>query len=298
MIDERDTTRVPDRRMGPRREHETPYLVGIAGEQAGSLVSLADRDQLVVGRLAGSDLRLLDDSLSRRHARIFRRDEQFYVEDLGSSGGTFLNGVEVSRATVLRRGDRIHVGESNVFKLDWLTPEEIARWQSASLDPLTECFNRAVLDTRAPEMFERARGRGRSLAVAIVDIDHFKMVNDTLGHHAGDFVLLQVASLMTAWLGEHAATATLYRQGGEEFAVLMPDIPHASAVTLAEGLRTAIDEARWMLEERPLHVSVSIGVATLDPGTSDIERHDELFRLADERLYRAKNTGRNKVVAD
>jgi diguanylate cyclase (GGDEF)-like protein len=151
----------------------------------------------------------------------------------------------------------------------------------ARLDPLTGTHRRWYGDTRLSELCDG----GEVVAVAMVDIDHFKAVNDGFGHAAGDQVLAAVGRALTA----HLRTGDLVsRQGGEEFLVILPDTPPAGAMQVAERLREAV----VALTDLPKAVTVSIGVAACHQD----ETAASLVARADAALYQAKNTGRNRVV--
>ena len=155
----------------------------------------------------------------------------------------------------------------------------------AVTDGLTGAKNRAAFNTKLSEEFDRANRHNYSLSVILMDVDHFKMFNDTFGHPAGDDVLKSVVEVLdkTARVTDFVA-----RYGGEEFAVIMPDTDYAGAMVLAERCRRAISGANW--EKRS--ITVSIGVATLTPTTST---PSVLVQEADEALYRSKKAGRNRV---
>jgi two-component system cell cycle response regulator len=142
-------------------------------------------------------------------------------------------------------------------------------------------------------MIERSQNDGKPLSLFMLDIDHFKRVNDTYGHASGDEVLRQVAGLISHNLREFDLTA---RIGGEEFVVVMPDTPIAAAQMVADRMRKMVAETDMRLRgaatTSPQRVTVSIGVATLVDG----EGGDELLRRADEALYAAKNAGRNRIM--
>ena len=155
-------------------------------------------------------------------------------------------------------------------------------------DPLTGLANRRFILTQLGGHVSAARRHGRPLAIAIVDIDHFKAVNDEHGHAAGDAVLAAVTSTLRHNL---RAEDQLGRLGGEEFLAVLPDAREGAAVTAAEKLRAAVARERIVYEGRELGVTVSIGVAAWDG-----EAADELLRRADEALYDAKRTGRDRVA--
>ncbi len=163
----------------------------------------------------------------------------------------------------------------------------------ALVDPLTGAYNRRYLDIHLPKVMGRSLESGRPLSVLSFDLDHFKHVNDTYGHQSGDVVLKSfVAKMMQSF----RPTDLVVRLGGEEFAVIMPDAEHKTALSAGERLRKAVEAMPIPLpgQPEPLFVTTSIGAASL---RSDDTMASFLNR-ADEALYRAKETGRNKVVGD
>jgi len=174
-----------------------------------------------------------------------------------------------------------------------LCSERIRRqWElAASTDNLTGLANRRVLAGEGARLLSDARARRLDFSVAIVDVDHFKQLNDTFGHDIGDVALRHVAECLRRACGEGALPA---RQGGEEFVVVLPQSPRPAAQAAAERIRQAIEQAPFALREgQALRITVSIGIATLEPG----DRHfDDLLRRADRGLYAAKHAGRNRVA--
>jgi diguanylate cyclase (GGDEF)-like protein len=167
--------------------------------------------------------------------------------------------------------------------------EELRR--IALLDPLTQLANRRGLDESMSREFERARRYGRPLAFALLDLDHFKVVNDTHGHAAGDAVLTHVASVLVSTLRSHDTVA---RFGGEEFAMILPETGHERAASALERMRRVIESSAVVHGGVSIAVAASIGIATVaHPG---VRTPDDLIRLADAALYEAKQAGRNRVV--
>ncbi|PWG64385.1 GGDEF domain-containing protein [Spiribacter halobius] len=159
-------------------------------------------------------------------------------------------------------------------------------------DALTGLPNRRALLQRADWVLAQHRRNGRPVSVALIDVDHFKSINDRDGHPAGDRALRQLAERLTASV---RAADMVARLGGEEFGLLMPDTGEAEALALCERIRARIEgEAQPWAPHFP-RVTVSIGVATSTPGTET--RFDALYRRADRALYEAKRGGRNRVVA-
>ncbi len=160
--------------------------------------------------------------------------------------------------------------------------------QLAFLDGLTGIFNRRYLETRLNEEIERSRRYDTILSVVMVDVDHFKRLNDEFGHLLGDEVLRQVACLLSQLLRK---SDVVCRYGGEEFVVLLPQTSTEQTLLVAEKLRHAIEE--WKFPGVPRAVTISAGVATSpDHATT----RDQLLKAADNALYTAKQTGRNRVL--
>lgn len=155
-------------------------------------------------------------------------------------------------------------------------------------DPLTGLFNRRYVLTRLAGLISGARRHGRPLSVAMIDIDHFKRLNDTHGHDAGDAALVATTMALRDRL---RAEDELGRLGGEEFLALLPDVPADAAAVVAESLRASVEGVRTRMDDLELSVTVSVGWATWD-GEEDA---DALVRRADKALYAAKNAGRNAV---
>lgn len=168
--------------------------------------------------------------------------------------------------------------------------------RDAVTDPLTSIFNRRYMDRRLTEEIASARRYGLPLAVLLLDIDHFKRINDRYGHQAGDQILITLAKIVA---GELREADVLTRYGGEEFLVIAPHTPLLGATDLAERVRMCIETHDFnLLNEsgsvRGVKVTVSIGVASIGDGREDRET---LVHTADENLLRAKQEGRNRVIA-
>jgi diguanylate cyclase (GGDEF)-like protein len=160
--------------------------------------------------------------------------------------------------------------------------------EQAERDPLTGLHNRRYL-AREIERLTAERTAG-PLSLAVLDVDHFKTINDRFGHATGDEVLIRIAGLLCDELRE---TDSIIRSGGEEFIVLMPRTDAGAAIACCERIRAAVNTAVWASVANGLRVTTSVGVATTDVAT-DLEA---VIRLADQRLYEAKQTGRDRVVS-
>jgi two-component system cell cycle response regulator len=166
--------------------------------------------------------------------------------------------------------------------------------EMAITDQLTGLHNRRYMARHLDNLIQGARKSGKPIAFLIMDIDHFKAVNDTYGHDAGDEVLREFAGRISANV---RGIDLACRYGGEEFVVVMPDTDMALAWTVAERLRKSVEEASFAISRDPhqIHVTISIGIAGSE---GDVDSADKLLHRADQALYRAKREGRNRVVAD
>ncbi|HEY6101244.1 MAG TPA: diguanylate cyclase [Anaeromyxobacter sp.] len=256
-------------------------------------LSVALSAEVVLGRDPDCTVPLPSDDVSRRHARIAPDGGGHVVVDLGSTNGTWVNGRRVE-AHRLQAGDRLRTG---AFVATYVAAgdgtgrhlEELARL--ARKDPLTGLPNRRALEEELARAAARALRAGTPLSAAVLDVDHFKQVNDRHGHAAGDAVLAAVAARAAAAL---RAGDLLARIGGEEFAVLLPGAELARAAEAAERIRAAVAAEPLAAGGLALPVTVSLGCAALLPGEGD---GSALLARADAKLYEAKRTGRNKVAS-
>ncbi len=274
---------------------DRPSLTMLSGPNAGCVYSL-DQSEVLIGRDNDAYVHIDDPSVSRRHARVVRRGVQLFLEDLGSTNGTFAAGRRVA-LTELSSGDRIQIGPKYTLRFA-VTDEEEERlqrqlYEGATRDPLTQAFNRKYLWERLTAEIAHARRHKSALAVLLFDIDEFKQTNDVHGHLAGDAVLRGVADRVHQLLRLEDVFA---RFGGEEFVILIRAAAPADASQLAERVRAQVEAMRVTTNDAVLKVTVSIGVATL-ADLADGAAGRELIAKADERLYRAKALGRNRVVA-
>ncbi len=289
-------TRVADAKATAEPGRSRPILAVTTGQEVGRVYSLGDRETTSMGRVDTCDIWFDDDSLSREHAQLTIIAGQVMLQDRGSTNGSFVNGERVAKVRVLEDGDRITLGEGNTsLRFALVSPEEEEQlrgvFESTQRDGLTGLFNRRHLE----ELLDRAiaRAEGEDLAILMIDIDHFKKVNDSHGHPAGDAVLREVARRITKAVRTSDAAA---RYGGEEMTVVLPRTSASEAAVIAEAVREVIAAAPISVGAATmLWVTASFGVAAL----SDCVVRDKpsIFQKADARLYTAKQTGRNRVVA-
>lgn len=161
----------------------------------------------------------------------------------------------------------------------------------SNTDPLTQLYNRLYFEEKYQQEWRRCSRNGQPLSIALIDLDHFKQINDTHGHVAGDRCLLQVADILRTTVRRTGDVVA--RFGGEEFIILLPNTNSKSAEMVANRLREAIFATPAVVEQQTIELFASIGVATTVPQQN--EDSPQLIKEADRALYRAKEKGRNRV---
>jgi diguanylate cyclase (GGDEF)-like protein len=266
-------------------------VVVIYGEELGRKYDL-EEGKTVIGRSSKCEIHIDHDSVSRQHVRLTVKDGRCSLEDLGSTNGTFVNDETIGGKVVLKNADLIKVGRT-VFKfiandnIEAAYHDEIYRL--TTVDGLTQVHNRRYFDEAIERELSRCRRYQRALSLMLIDVDHFKKINDTFGHLAGDAVLKEVAAAIRKRIRREDLIA---RYGGEEFAVLSPEIDHRGVVQLAQKVRKLIEAHEFRFDGTSIPVTISCGTATLGKKSDDAQA---LIARADEKLYEAKEGGRNRV---
>ncbi len=266
-------------------------LVVIYGLDLGKKYNV-DQKNVAIGRSSKSDVQIDQESVSRNHCKLINTGQTVLLRDLGSTNGTYVND-ELVDEYVLRDGDFIKVGRC-IFKflvgtnIESAYHEEIYRL--TTIDGLTQIYNKRYFVETLEREIGRAQRYRRHLSLIMFDIDHFKQINDTHGHLAGDHILRQLAATVKTRIRREDILA---RYGGEEFAIVLPEIDSANAVVFAEKVRALIERTVFEFEDVRIPLTVSVGVACLTP---DLGAPEELVKLADEKLYVAKEQGRNRVI--
>ncbi len=278
-------------RTGP--EQAKPYLVVLMGANVGETFAL-DREQ-VLGRATTASIRFDDDGVSRKHARLSPSSTgTWMLEDLGSANGTLVNGERVTRCP-LNDNDKIQLGPSTLLKFtfhDELEQDFQQRMYDAALrDGLTKAFNKKYFLTRLDTELAYARRHKANLSLVMIDVDHFKQINDSYGHPAGDAVLVTLTQIIQKTV---RAEDVFARYGGEEFALICRGVSREQTCVLAERIRAHVEMTQFGTEKSRLPVTVSLGVATMPEFAA--ESSLQLIAAADEALYLAKRSGRNRVM--
>ncbi len=270
------------------------YLIVLSGRSVGKMFKVPV-GRVNLGRSLEADVRLEDEGVSRIHAAMERRDDgTVMLNDNGSTNGTYVNGTRISQME-LSDGDRIQVGSVTILKFSYQDSleEQFQQqlYESATRDPLTQAYNKRFFTEQMEKDFRHASRHNLALSLVIMDVDHFKKINDTHGHPAGDHVLQRLAA---AVMGSLRAEDAFCRMGGEEFCIIMRDCAGAEATILADRLRALIEATRFVYGGKEIPVTMSLGVSTFTPG-----RHNagaDLVEEADQFLYTAKRGGRNRVA--
>jgi diguanylate cyclase (GGDEF)-like protein len=275
-----------------RQTRRYPYLTVYSGPEAGLRYPLMLRPQ-TIGRSHQADIIVDDRKVSKIHCTIGFDGQLITVRDNGSTNGVFVNGSRVSEA-VLKNNSHLLLGDTSL-KLDFKDPDELAfeddLIRKATTDPLTAIPNRAFFEKRAHEELSFARRSAMPIALAMIDIDLFKSVNDSRGHQAGDYAISRIAQLIYA---QKRLEDLLARYGGEEFVLLLRGTSsRANAVAICERIRTAIADYPLSFNGEVFHLTISIGLSFRKG--NEIDGLDDLVRDADTALYRAKGNGRNRV---
>ena len=278
-----------------QQSRDQAYLIVISGPHVGKMFKV-DQSEATVGRSSKADMYVNDVGISRKHARLVAYGNDVFVEDMESANGTYLNGDRVKRRVQLEDGDKITLGSTTILKftyhdrLDETFQKQM--FDAALRDGLTGAYNKNFMLNHLNTELAFALRHGTPLSVIMFDVDHFKPVNDTYGHLAGDAILKRLAEISISTLRTDDIFA---RYGGEEFTIVSRGTTQERAAIIAERLRQIINKTDFIFDGQHIPITVSLGVAGL-PDTP-AQTTDDLIGAADAALYQAKNSGRNRVCA-
>ena len=273
-----------------------PSLVMLVGPVAsvGRQWPIEDTDR-VIGRAPNAAVFVDDKSVSKFHAKLVMAGGDVSVIDLESTNKTVVNGRQIQPLVPhkLHNNDQIKVGNI-IFKFlergSIETVASAATFDRAHTDALTGIANRGALQAKAPELFKRAELLGITFTVMLFDIDKFKLVNDTFGHPAGDYVLKEISKVVRDKLIR--GNDFFVRAGGEEFALMLLGSPPRQAEEIAERIRATIEGHEFIYEGKHIPTTISIGIAFKAAGD---EAFEAIYDRADKALYHSKHNGRNRV---
>jgi two-component system cell cycle response regulator len=255
---------------------------------------------ITIGRNPENEISLDFQGVSRKHLQIDIKglnealtDISVTLVDLGSKNGTYLNEQKLEGSKLLQKGDIIKVGP---FALKYIPHGDSERLtydklnQDAVTDGLTRCYNKAYFNQHCEMEVKKSKALGTPLSLILFDLDHFKKLNDTYGHDAGDYTLKELSQLIRN--GGVREGDIFARYGGEEFVVLLPHTNLKQAFEIAERLRLLVAEHDFLYDGKKLPVTSSVGVADFRQG---VETGTDLFKRVDAALYKSKEGGRNQV---
>jgi len=295
IVAQRKTSIVTPIRLGRSEADEgPPCLVVIYGPLLARRFMLDSAEQ-TIGRADDAEIRVDDDAASRAHARIVVTGRRAMLVDLESTNGTFVN-EEPVREIELRDGDLVQIGDT-IFKFlaggNVESKYHQEMYRMTTVDGLTQAYNRRYFMETFEREVQRAKRYRRDLCLAMIDIDHFKRINDTWGHLAGDHVLRETARIIADSVRHEDVFG---RYGGEEFALLLPEVGLGGSLLLCERLRQQIESAILRFGRDEIRITASFGVASTMALGDEFEPLD-LIESADGKLYVAKSQGRNRIVA-
>lgn len=273
-------------------ENKPACFLVVGGELNGTIFDLLD-GETIAGRNPDCTIPLEFQGISRQHFKATVKSEGCFVEDMGSSNGTFVNNNKIESSTGLKKGDMIKIG---AIALKYLPKGDTERLtydklhQEANTDGLTQCYNKMYFNGKLDLEVKKSKVTGSPLSLIIFDLDHFKKLNDNYGHDAGDFVLKEKSSLLRD--NGIRKQDVFARYGGEEFVVLLPNTNLKQAFEIAERLRKLVENHEFVYEGQRLPVTASIGVADYRQG---VNTGTDLFKRADSAVYKSKEGGRNQV---
>jgi two-component system cell cycle response regulator len=279
---------------GPAGDRRIAAIILYDGDEIDSLHSLT-KDETVIGRTAGADIVIPGSRVSRRHAVIRRAApgvDDFELIDLGSTNGTFVDGQRVKRVA-LTPGSKAAIGD-RILKFEMTDHANVAYQsrivQMIHLDELTGLLTRRSLFRALDAELVRTERFRHPLSVLMMDLDHFRLINDAYGHVIGSHCLSEVGALIRETVRVSDVSG---RYGGEEFVSFLPETDTAAALMIAERVREAFAARTFECGATTCQVRISVGIATYPADGANV---DALVRSADTALYRAKALGRNRCV--
>jgi len=267
-------------------------LLVVGGDLNGTIFDLAE-EETSVGRNPDNSIPLEFNGISRYHFKLIASDEGHCIVDAGSRNGTFINNQKIQAETLLKKGDMVKLGNIALKYLPKGDPERLTYDKlqlEANTDGHTGCYNKTFFNNGLDLEVKKSKVTGSPLSLILFDLDHFKKLNDNYGHDAGDFVLKDISGIIRA--GGVRDQDIFARYGGEEFVILLPKTNLKQAFEIAERLRKLVENHEFNYEGKRLPVTMSVGVADYRQG---VTIGTDLFKRADEAVYKSKQGGRNQV---
>ncbi len=295
MVDDktiRRTTKDLSSNSNVEEETRKANFVVLAGQDIGRKYDI-EKSEIYIGRNETCEIYIDDEDVSRVHAKVISEPESVYIQDLGSTNGTLVNGEKVQRHK-LQDGDRVQVGNLTVLKFNFVDEIEDSfneqLYNAANKDYLTQIYNKKYFLDRLKMEFSYSKRHNTPLSLMLFDLDYFKKINDTYGHLAGDQILKQFANEIN-FIKRHEDLFARY--GGEEFVLLLRGTDQEAAAAIAEKIRKRIEEHAFKVDKKEVSMTTSIGIGCFEQ--NNMEDYQQLLNVTDQLLYRAKEQGRNQV---
>jgi diguanylate cyclase (GGDEF)-like protein len=273
----------------------TACLVVLQGTDVGNKI-LLNKDEMTIGRAKDVDMCLTQGNVSRIHAVIQRLDDQqFLLSDKDSTNGTSVNAKSI-KSVLLKDLDVISIGDSKLKFIASDSPEQAyydKMYRRVHLDKVLRIYNKYYFLSKLEEEIIHCQHYGSQLSLVFLNADHFKQLNDSYGHLAGDAALIQLAEICKEHIRE---TDILCRYGVEEFAIIIPHTDQQQAYLLSEAIRELVAKTPVNYADAAINMTVSIGITSYDPQNTQSITKGLLIAQADKALYQAKHSGRNKVI--
>lgn len=267
-------------------------VIIVRGKPQGKRYNLT-KPSMIMGRDVSAEIVIDDANVSRKHAEFLVQADEIQLRDNGSTNGTFVNDKKIEGVVTLKKEDMVKIGNTI---LKYLPKGELeinyigALESAAHTDALTKVFNKGHIMEVLEAEFKRAKALQQEFSLIILDLDHFKKINDTHGHDAGDMVLRESCALVRNRI--LPKSAVMGRFGGEEFLIVLPNTGLEDAMAIGENVRSALEKNAFNYEGKRIPVTSSVGVAEM---AVDVDSSQAIFKLADKAVYSAKQSGRNKV---
>lgn len=270
------------------------YLFFLSGPLKGQLFPLTE-GTIFIGRQQDSDIVINDKRISRKHLKLKLKGEKAFIEDQGSTNGTFVNGEKIKKKT-LKQNDKIHLSPLTIFKFFFADEDEKVAidelYELGVRDPLTGVYNKRYFIERLKEEMSHGERYEIPLSLVMIDIDHFKEINDKYGHLAGDHILIKLAESIKSVCRESDIFA---RYGGEEFSIILRNTDEKGAGVYAERVREKIQKSPVCSEGKEIKITVSLGIACTQ-AKKRYHDYKQFIEDADRSLYHSKQCGRNRVT--
>lgn len=256
------------------------------------------KESILIGRNKYSDIYINDENISNDHCeiKVIKNDEnkidQIILKDLLSTNGTYVNGKLITNK-VLKSGDKIKIGETTLrFSYNDELEEKyhLKLFNIATSDSLTKLHNKRYTISELENQYKIAKRNNRIFSLIMFDIDDFKIINDKYGHIAGDEFLKNVASHININLREQDFAG---RFGGDEFLIILPETKIEGATILADRIREKIEKSEIVYRDHKIETTISGGISQFNFSYNNIK---ELLEITDKALYKAKKSGKNKVI--